>query len=95
MVEVLLIMFAGIGFGYLFRNRHDIIRHAEPLLNYSIYLLLFLIGVSVGLNQLVVRRLDTIGIQAFVITIFAIIGSCVASYFCYRLFFKKKDSDER
>ena len=95
MVEVLIIMFAGIGFGYLFRNRHDIIKYAEPMLNYSIYLLLFLIGIAVGLNDMVVSRLDTIGMQAFVITVFAILGSCIASYFCYKLFFKKKEQDER
>lgn len=91
MIEVLIIMFTGILVGYLFRNRYEIIKCAEPLLNYSIYLLLFLIGISVGLNKLIVNKLDTIGIQAFVITVFAIVGSCVASYFCYRLFFKNKE----
>jgi uncharacterized membrane protein YbjE (DUF340 family) len=91
MLTVLLIMLAGMIFGYVFRNREDIIKHAEPLLTYSIYLLLLLIGISVGLNKLVMSRLDTIGIQSLVLTLAGVLGSCIASYFCYILFFKNKE----
>lgn len=95
MVEVLLIMIAGAAFGYVFRRRDNIIRLAEPLLNWSIYILLFLIGISVGLNELVMGKLDTIGVQAFVLSLAGVLGSCIASYFCYILFFKKKEKNER
>lgn len=94
MVEVLLIMLAGVAFGYLFRRRDKIIRLAEPLLNWSIYILLFLIGISVGLNEVVMGKLETIGVQALILSFAGVIGSCIASYFCYILFFKKKGNNE-
>lgn len=91
MVTVLLIMFAGMIFGYIFRNKDKVIKPAEPLLTYSIYLLLLLIGISVGLNKMVVEKLDTIGIQSLVLSFSGILGSCIASYFCYIIFFKNKE----
>jgi uncharacterized membrane protein YbjE (DUF340 family) len=91
MITVLLIMFAGMIFGYVFRNREKIIKPAEPLLTYSIYLLLLLIGISVGLNKMVVEKLDTIGIQSLILSLAGVLGSCIASYFCYIIFFKKKE----
>lgn len=91
MVEVLVVMLIGILLGYIIREKERIIKKVEPLLNYSIYLLLFLIGISIGLREELISSLDTIGLQALLLTVGAIIGSCIASYFCYIWFFRKNE----
>lgn len=90
MVEILLIMVLGILCGFLIRRRNSIIKLIEPLLNWSVYILLFLIGIGVGTNKIVVERLGIIGFQALVLTLGAVLGSSLFAYFCYKLFFKKK-----
>lgn len=90
MLEILGIMAIGILCGVLLRRRDSIIRLVEPLLNWSIYILLFFIGIGVGLNKIVVDRLGIIGFQALALTVGAVIGSSFFAWCCYKLFFQKK-----
>lgn len=89
MVEILVIMALGILCGFLLRRKDQIIKYAEPLLTWSVYLLLFLIGIGVGINKMVVDRLGVIGIQAVALTLGGVIGSSLMALLCYRLFFNK------
>lgn len=91
MVEILVIMAMGILCGFLLRRKEKIIRLAEPLLGWSVYILLFLIGIGVGVNKIVVERLGVIGIQALLLTLGAVIGSSLMALLCYRLFFRKSE----
>ena len=49
MFIVISIMFLGIGVGYLFR-KVSLLQHIGQPIQYTIYLLLFLLGISVGGN---------------------------------------------
>lgn len=90
MVEILVIMALGILCGFLIRRKDNIIKLVEPLLSWSVYILLFLIGIGVGVNKIVVERLGVIGYQALALTVGAVLGSSLLALLCYKLFFNKK-----
>ena len=92
MITVLALMTAGIFIGWLFQNKKKFLKINSELTNWAIYLLLFLLGVSVGTNEKILNNFDKIGLQAISITIFAVIGSIMVSWITYIMFFKK---DER
>ena len=75
MFTVIGIMFIGIGLGYMLR------RQSFPWINKAItaliWLLLFLLGIEVGHNERIIRSLPTLGIEAFVIALACVLGSCL------------------
>ncbi len=81
-------MTLGIFIGFLISNRPKIIRAADKLTSWSIYLLLFLLGIGVGLNDKIINNIHTIGLQALILTIGAVLGSLILAFITYRLFFK-------
>ncbi|MDE5417732.1 LysO family transporter [Labilibaculum sp. DW002] len=89
-IIVLAIMILGMGIGLFIGNRPKVIKIVGVLTSFSIFLLLFLLGIGVGTNDRIINNLDTIGIQALVLTIGALLGSLICAYFTYSLFFKKK-----
>ena len=76
MFTVIGIMFAGIAAGYLLR-KIDL-------------LLLFLLGISVGANKDIVDNLVTLGGQAFLLALAGTVGSVLAGWGVYCLFFKER-----
>lgn len=62
----------------------------SKILNGIIYLLLLVMGISVGGNQTIIENLSTIGLQAFIITIGAVLGSLIFAYILYRWVFQKE-----
>ena len=82
MFTVIGIMLIGIGIGYLLR------RKALPWINraitFLIWLLLFLLGIEVGQNERIIRSLPTLGMEAFVIAIVCVLGSCLAAWGLWR-----------
>ena len=89
-IIVLAIMILGIGIGLIIGNRPKIIKVVGALTSFSIFLLLFLLGIGVGTNNKIINNLDSIGIQALVLSLGALLGSLICAYFTYNLFFKKK-----
>ncbi|BAX79100.1 LysO family transporter [Labilibaculum antarcticum] len=89
-IIVLAIMVLGIGIGLIIGNRAKIIKIVGVLTSFSIFLLLFLLGIGVGTNNKIINNLDSIGIQALVLSLGAILGSLICAYLTYNLFFKKK-----
>lgn len=96
MIPVLLIMIAGIITGWLLHRKTIFLKWIGKLTNWSIYILLFLLGLAVGTNEQIVNNFDRIGYLSIFITLFAVIGSILTSWITYRLFFKNKgEKDER
>ena len=77
MYIVLLFMFAGIISGYLFRKRK--FRFMNGLILTLIWALLFLLGIEVGMNETVVRKFASLGLEAAVIAVAATLGSVVGA----------------
>ena len=86
-------MFTGIVLGYFFRNM-DFVKNTEKTISYTIILLLFVMGFSVGSNDKIIENLGTFGWQAAIIAISATCGSILAAWIVLTLFFKKGESHE-
>lgn len=98
MVSVLLVMTAGIIIGAFIHHKPLLVRINDQLISLAIYVLLFLLGISVGLNKTIVQNIGTLGYQALVITLGAVLGSVLFSWLIFRIFFStevdKKVEDE-
>ncbi|MFA8435270.1 MAG: LysO family transporter [Marinifilaceae bacterium] len=90
MITVLALMTLGILIGFFVSKYPKIIKGADKLTTWSIYLLLFLLGIGVGLNDKIINNLHTIGLQAMILTFGAVVGSILLAWFTYSLFFKNK-----
>ncbi|MEF9931986.1 MAG: LysO family transporter [Bacteroidales bacterium] len=90
MFTVIGIMFIGLGLGLLLK-RIQWLRHVSKTISYTIYLLLFLLGISVGANKEIVNNLGTLGWQAFILAFAGAIGSALAALIVYKCFFESKE----
>jgi len=77
MFIVLAFMFVGIVTGYLFRSRK--IRFQNGVILTLIWVLLFLLGLEVGLNDNVVKKFASLGLEAAIIAAAATFGSVLAA----------------
>ncbi len=82
MFTIISIMFVGIGIGYVLRN-------LQFLQSLTIFLLLFVLGISIGSNSLIINNLGRFGWQAAILATLSILGSMLASFLVFHLFFKK------
>lgn len=87
MITVLLLMVAGILAGWWLGKFPLVMKINDKLISWAIYLLLFLLGISVGTNKTVMQSLDSIGFQALLLTIGALAGSIAMGWIIYRAFF--------
>jgi len=91
MIPVLFLMTIGLILGYVFRNKPQFILCSSKITTLIIYMLLFLLGIGVGLNKTIISNMTNIGIQAFLITFGAVLGSLIFAYITYKLFFINKN----
>ncbi len=87
MFTVLTIMSAGVVLGYVIRHKTRFIKYIDLSINIAIYLLLFLLGISVGANKIILDNLGTLGFNALLLAAGAVAGSVGLSYLTYKLFF--------
>ena len=74
-IVLLALMIGGGAIGYFFRERKKLITGAGRFITYVVYVLLLVMGLSVGINDELFRDLPRVGLQSLVITIFALAGS--------------------
>lgn len=75
--------------GYLLRKVEILQRIGKPI-SYTILLLLFLLGISVGANDAIMSNLATLGGQAFILAFAGTLGSVLAAWAVYHFFFKER-----
>ena len=90
MFTVLIIMLMGILAGLLARNKPKLVRWNDRAVNLAIYLLLFLLGVSVGGNQQIMANLGSLGLKALALALGAVAGSVSLSCLVYKYFFEAR-----
>lgn len=90
MLTVVLIMMAGVVLGYFLRKRKRLAAINDKFITYAIYLLLLLLGISIGSNKTIVANLPVLGVKALVVTIGAMVGSILLALLTYNLFFKNR-----
>lgn len=88
MFTIISIMFMGISIGYLLRDLR-FLQKVEKSISLTIFLLLFVLGLSIGSNSLIINNIGKFGWQAIVLATLSILGSLLASFLVFHLFFKK------
>ena len=78
----------GIGIGYLLRDLR-FLQKVEKSISLTIFLLLFVLGLSIGSNSLIINNIGKFGWQAIVLATLSILGILLASFLVSHLFFKK------
>ncbi len=78
----------GIGFGRLMRDKDKARKGIDAAVTWSVYLLLFLLGIAVGTNADIINNFSRIGYTAFWLTIGAVGGSVLLAALVYHFFFK-------
>lgn len=91
MIIVLSLMLAGMIIGAIFSDKKKFISIVDKYVNWAIYALIFLLGISIGLNKTIVNNLDSIGIKSLAITFGAVLGSILFALVAYKIFFKKTE----
>ncbi|MBQ8442759.1 MAG: LysO family transporter [Bacteroides sp.] len=90
MFTVIGIMFIGIGLGYLLRRQF--LLWINKAITALIWLLLFLLGIEVGHNEQIIRSLPTLGMEAFVIAVVCVWGSCLAAWALWKQVNNRKEA---
>ena len=91
---VILLFIVGIVVGRLFRNKKTTRKNIDRLVSVAIFILLFLLGISVGINDKIIADFSKIGYNAIVLTLGAVLGSLILAKVVYSLFFKQPSHSE-
>lgn len=90
MLEILALMFAGTMTGYLLRKRHGLVRFLERGIIWSIFLLLFLLGLSIGANETLMGQLPELGGQALLLSLGGVGGSLLLAFLAWHFLFARE-----
>ncbi len=81
-------MILGTVVGYIFRSNK--LGNISKIITFIIWVLLFLLGVEVGTNPDIIAGLGTIGVEALIITVAAVLGSALVAILLWRYIKKSK-----
>lgn len=79
----------GVPLGYALRNKVKVVRGANRALSGIIYVLLFLMGVSLGSNADLLSRLSELGLRGVLIGLCCAAGSALVAAFLHKTLLKK------
>ena len=82
MFTVILILFAGVAAGRLWRN--GVCGWVSELTSILFWSLLFLLGVEVGGNRTIISSLPSLGLDALLIAVLSLAGSCLFAWLLWR-----------
>lgn len=85
------LMCLGIIIGFAIREKVKVIQVVEVTITFAIYLLLLLLGISVGTNEIIISNLGTLGINGILLGIGGVSGSVILSFFVYKKFFEIRE----
>lgn len=74
--------------GFLMKAKQRMVSINEKLITYAIYMLLFMMGLSIGSNNQLVESLSSLGVLALVLSVGAVAGSVLTGFVIFKLFFK-------
>ncbi len=88
---ILGLLFFGTITGYILSKARGVNRISEGIVRYTIFILLFFIGVTVGMNREITANIGEIGLHSFLITGFCILGSVFVAKIVFLFFFSKHE----
>lgn len=83
-------MLAGALLGFVLRKKRML--KLNRIITGLIWLLLFLLGVEVGGNRQIMEGFATLGVEAVVITLLSVLGSCIAAWGLWYWIYKNKNT---
>jgi len=93
-LTVIVLFISGIIAGRFFRNRESSRRWIDILVTWAVYILLFLLGISVGINDKIINDFTKIGYTSVLLTIGAVAGSIILAKIVYISFFDRSSETE-
>ena len=93
MFKILFLLLLGVGIGYVLRNIRGIHR-VDQTAHYTILLLLFVFGVTIGSNHDLIKNIAYFGWQALVIAVLGMLGSFGAGCL-FNHYITKKEEEQR
>lgn len=69
----------GVPAGWLLRNNAPLVRAVNDVLTWTVRVMLFLLGLALGLDEALVSQLESLGLFAAVISTFSVLGCFVAA----------------
>ena len=78
-------------FGLLFRVNPKFLLWNEKITALAIYLLLFCLGLSVGINEKIIENLLVYGVESLLLCSGAIAGSVAIAYCVQHFFFRQME----
>lgn len=91
MFVIIGIMLAGVLLGFLLRRQK--LSSIHKVITALIWVLLFLLGIDVGSNESIMKGLHTIGVEAGVITLGAVLGSAVLAWALWHFTVRKTSKE--
>jgi len=85
---VIALFAAGILTGRIFRKKETARKHIDRMVTWAVYLLLFLLGISVGINEKILNDFSKIGYTAILLTIGSVLGSIILAKAVFNRFFR-------
>jgi uncharacterized membrane protein YbjE (DUF340 family) len=88
MFTVIGCMLGGMATGFVLRRQN--LSWIGKAITVLIWILLFLLGLEVGNNRQIIEGLATLGIEALIITLACLTGSCLLAWGLWRWLYKRK-----
>jgi len=90
MLNAILFLLGGILAGRLFRKQLAFFKHLTKAQTVAIILMLFSLGLSVGVNHSVMDNLSSLGLQALIISFLCMGGSILVAWLFWKVMFWRK-----
>lgn len=91
MFKIFLSIAIGIFIGYRGFVSPQAVKWNSRLQNVWLLLLIFFMGITIGMNGDIINQLPELGGRAFLFAVASIVGSVLVVYILSSLFFKKED----
>jgi len=88
---ILGLLLAGIVTGFLLSRIWPVNRFGDHVVRYLIFILLFLMGITVGMNREIINNISEIGVYSLFITLLSISGSIILAKIAFKFLFRKNE----
>ena len=89
MFKVLILLIASAGVGYMLRRNSSLRKALSRTTSITIFILLFMFGLSIGSNESILSNIHKDGVKAVAIALLGIAGSIAATTACVKLINRK------
>ena len=94
MFTILFLLCVSIGLGYLLR-KVSFFQHLEKTIPYTIFLMLFVLGLFIGSNDTTMSQFEKYGYHAAILAVLGVLGSLFVSYLAYRILCRRGGDYEK